>query len=97
MLNPAEIEAESTHLSTYIEDISIATFEQRKEYSPRGTHWWNNDCQQAVREVRNAATNETKKAAQKTLHSTIWMAKKDWANNLLHNATMDSLWKAACW
>ncbi len=34
--DPAEIEAESTCLSSYIEDISVTTFEQRKEYSPRG-------------------------------------------------------------
>jgi hypothetical protein len=97
VLDPAEIEAESTRLSSCIEDTSIAIFDQRKEYSPRGACWWNNDCQQAVREVRNAANTETRKAAQKTLRSTIRPAKKDWANNLLHNATTESLWKAARW
>ena len=56
-VDPAEVEAESTRLSSYIEEISIATFEQRKEFSPRGARWWNNECQQAVCEVRNAVTN----------------------------------------
>jgi hypothetical protein len=65
VLNPAEIEAESTRLSSCIEETSIAIFDQRKEYSPRGARWWNNDCQQAVREVRNAATTETRKAVIK--------------------------------
>jgi hypothetical protein len=31
------------------------------------------------------------------LRSTIRTAKKDWANGLLHNATTESLWKAARW
>ena len=97
MTDPTQIEAESTRLSTYIEDTSIATFEQRKEFSTRGARWWNDDCQQAVREVRNATTSEEKKATQKKLRSTIRKAKKDWANNLLHNATTESLWKAARW
>jgi Endonuclease-reverse transcriptase len=97
VLDPAEIEAESTRLSSCIKETSIAIFDQRKEYSPRGARWWNNNCQQAVREVRNATTTKTRKAAQKTLCSTICTAKKDWANNLLHNATTESLWKAACW
>lgn len=50
-IDPAVIEAESTRLSSYIEEISIAVFEQCKEYSPRGARWWNNNCQQAVQEV----------------------------------------------
>jgi len=95
--DPTEIEAESTCLSSYIEDISVATFEQHKEYSPRGARWWNDNCQQAIRGVRDTNTSEEKKAAQKNLRSTIRTAKRDWANNLLHNATTDSLWKAACW
>jgi len=95
--DPAEIEAESIRLSSHIEDTSITIFEQRREYNPRSARWWNNDCQQAVREVRNAATNEEKKAAQKNMRSTIRTAKKDWANNLLRNATTESLWKAARW
>jgi hypothetical protein len=96
-LDPAVIEAESTRLSSYIEEISIATFEQRKEFSPRGARWWNDECQQAVGEVRNAATDEEKKTAQKALRSAIRTAKKDWANGLLHNATPESLWKATRW
>src|SRR6202789_405433 len=75
--DPAEIEAESIRLSSHIEDTSITIFEQRREYNPRSARWWNNDCQQAVREVRNAATNEEKKAAQKNMAPPNRTAKKD--------------------
>ena len=48
-------------------------------------------------EVHNATTNETKKAAQKSLCTAIHLAKKEWANGLLHNAMTESLWKATRW
>ena len=97
LTDPVEIEAESTRLSSYIESVSIAIFEQCKEYSPRSARWWNDNCQQAVQVVQNSTTSEGKRAAQKNLRSTIRTAKKDWANSLLHNATTESLWKAAQW
>ena len=38
-LDWVEIEAESTCLSSYIEETKIATFKQHKEFSPRGAQW----------------------------------------------------------
>jgi hypothetical protein len=64
-IDRARIEAEYTQLTSCIEETSIATFEQRKEYSLWGARWWNDDCQQAVTTLRNATMSETRKTAQK--------------------------------
>jgi|SRR6266436_6036996 len=95
--DPGAIKTESTHLTSLIEEMSVAVFGQQKDFSPRNAQWWNEDCREAVTRVHNATTNKTKKAAQKSLHTAVCSAKKEWANGLLHNAITESLWKATRW
>jgi hypothetical protein len=80
-----------------IEKTCLMVFKVCKCFSPRGSTWWNEDCDTVATEVRNAQDLETRKAASKNLQKEVSLAKRNWANDFLHNATPERLWTAAKW
>ena len=92
-----EIEQEALRLTQDIEEASRSTFESRKGYSPRGASWWDESCDAAAAQVREARGTAARKAAGKALKQQVGAAKRKWANEFLHNATPEHLWTAAKW
>ena len=90
--SPIDIDTNSSQLIQCIKSTSAATFKPRKPFSLKAARWWNDDCQAAVANLHNAATEEDHAEANKTLKSTISKAKRNWANNLLNGATTATLW-----
>ena len=97
LVNPAEIDTNTARLVQCIENTSSTIFEPRKEFSPRAARWWNDDCQAAVVGLHNAASDTSRSEANQTLKLAVRKAKREWANNLLHNASTTTLWRAAQW
>jgi hypothetical protein len=69
----------------------------RKGFSPRGSTWWNDECDTAAAKVHKAQDPETHKTASKNLRKEVRTAKQNWANKFLHDATPEHLWTAARW
>jgi hypothetical protein len=91
------IEAEAARLSQHIEDTSMSTFQPRHAKPIRCAYWWNDSCREAVTRVRNANSDDEKRAANKALKSAIKTAKQEWADDFLKDATTEKLWTAARW
>ena len=91
------IDAEAERLTRRIEDISVKTFEPRHDKPLKCARWWNDSCREAVMTIRNAQSDEDRRAANKALRSAIRSAKQEWANDFLKDATSGDLWTAASW
>jgi hypothetical protein len=89
LMTVADLDREAHQITLDIEETSMQVFKAWKGYSLRGSAWWNNECDLAVSRIREALDLETHKAAKKLLCKEVAAAKRSWANDLLHNATLE--------
>jgi hypothetical protein len=84
-----EVDNEAKQLMQNIEHTSMQTFKAQKGYSPRGSSWWNNECDLAAARAHKTQDLESHKAANKALWKEVSAAKQNWANEFLHDATLE--------
>ena len=78
-----------------IETASSATFERRRPTNRnKCSRWWNPDCEQAVRDLKEAPTDEEWAAATKKLKKVTKLAKRKWADEYIEKT---GLWDLAKW
>jgi hypothetical protein len=56
--------------------------------------WWNDECREAARNLRNAIEEEERKACDKKLKQVTRYAKWDWANKFINES---NIWEVAAW
>jgi hypothetical protein len=56
--------------------------------------WWNDECRDAARNLRNAEADEERKACDKKLKQVTRYAKRDWANKFINES---NIWEVAAW
>jgi hypothetical protein len=92
-----EVDQEALKLTQDIKQTCLMVFKVWKGFSPRGSTWWNDECDTVAAKVREAQDLETCKTASKNLRKEVRTAKRNWANKFLHDATPEHLWTAARW
>jgi hypothetical protein len=97
LTSAALINQEADQLSQEIEDTCQAIFKKCSQFSLRAAVWWDEQCNKAAVEVREALTLDTHKQTHKALIKEVQAAKCRWANDFLQDATPKHLWTAAKW
>jgi hypothetical protein len=75
LMTIADLDQEAHQITLDIEETSMQVFKAWKGYSPRGSAWWNNQCDLAVSRIQEALDPETHKAANKLLCKEVATAK----------------------
>ncbi|KAL4256816.1 hypothetical protein AB1N83_011418 [Pleurotus pulmonarius] len=68
----------------------------RKPASAKAARWWNEECRNAVEEMRRASREEKPKLLNR-MHRIAKKAKQAWANSILESTTPNNVWRIADW
>ena len=71
-----------------------AAFTKRRGGVPKGSPWWDAECDAMAQAVHAAMPGEEKDVASTALRKAVQKAKRTWADNIIRN---DNLWEAAKW
>ena len=89
-----ECDAEAEAISADFAGASEAAFDKRKGGVPKGSPWWDAECDMAAQAVHAAPPGEAKDIALATLCKAVRKAKRSWADGIIRNG---NLWEAAKW
>ena len=97
MSNPPtaqECDAEAEAITADYMRANEAAFSKRRGGVPKGSPWWDAECDAVAQAVHAARPGEEKDVTSAALQKAVRKAKRTWADNIICN---NNLWEAAKW
>jgi hypothetical protein len=92
--SPQEVEEAAAALTADICATNEEILKKRRPHHPRASPWWNEACDVAVRNLRDARGTDRRKTAHARLGGAVRTAKRSWADEYIEKA---QLWEVAAW
>jgi endonuclease/exonuclease/phosphatase family metal-dependent hydrolase len=98
-LLPPDTDADAQALLQDIIDCNDHCFDRARPGPPKGARWWNESCTGAYMSAKSAADGSARREAYRLLRTVVRQAKRDWAEQILIDATNDenTMWSVTKW
>ena len=94
---PEAIEDAADKLLKAMQQATLQAMPKRSGKTHTRAPWWNEQCDLSVRRLREASSTTERERARAHFRTTVRSAKRNFANEILQDATPDKVWDLAQW